>query len=98
MNYRFVTYEAGILNNDFVNGIEEECRDKGLLESIYMARTFSYLRSNDLIYGPAIKSYMLGEAPPAFDLLYWNGDSTNLPGKMAIEYLRCRNGIVTAGA
>jgi polyhydroxyalkanoate synthase len=58
-----------------------------------MSRTFSYLRSNDLIYGPAIKSYMLGEAPPAFDLLFWNGDGTNLPAKMAIEYLRglCQN-------
>ena len=33
-------------------------------------------------------SYMLGEAPPAFDLLYWNGDGTNLPAKMAVEYLR----------
>jgi polyhydroxyalkanoate synthase len=58
-----------------------------------MSRTFSYLRSNDLIYGPAIKSYMMGEAPPAFDLLYWNGDGTNLPCKMAMEYLRglCQN-------
>ncbi|MDG1068161.1 MAG: class I poly(R)-hydroxyalkanoic acid synthase, partial [Sulfitobacter sp.] len=45
-------------------------------------------RSNDLIYGPAIKSYMLGEAPPAFDLLYWNGDGANLPAKMAMQYLR----------
>ncbi len=53
-----------------------------------MSRTFSYLRSNDLIYGPAIKSYMMGKAPPAFDLLYWNGDGTNLPAKMAVEYLR----------
>jgi polyhydroxyalkanoate synthase len=53
-----------------------------------MARTFSYLRSNDLIYGPAIRSYMMGEAPPAFDLLYWNGDGTNLPARMAVEYLR----------
>ncbi|MEM1301609.1 MAG: class I poly(R)-hydroxyalkanoic acid synthase [Pseudomonadota bacterium] len=92
--------EVGVfLNNDFVNGIEEECKDKGLLESIYMARTFSYLRSNDLIYGPAIKSYMMGEAPPAFDLLYWNGDSTNLPGKMAIEYLRglCQDDLFANG-
>jgi polyhydroxyalkanoate synthase len=31
---------------------------------------------------------MMGEAPPAFDLLYWNGDSTNLPGRMAVQYLR----------
>ena len=53
-----------------------------------MSRTFSFLRSRDLIYQPAIRSYMMGEAPPAFDLLFWNGDSTNLPGKMAIDYLR----------
>jgi len=58
-----------------------------------MSRTFSYLRSRDLIYGPAIKSYMMGKAPPAFDLLYWNGDGTNLPGRMAMQYLKglCRD-------
>ncbi|MEM1372936.1 MAG: class I poly(R)-hydroxyalkanoic acid synthase [Pseudomonadota bacterium] len=92
--------EVGVfLNNDFINGIEAECARTGLLESIYMARTFSYLRSNDLIYGPAIKSYMMGEAPPAFDLLYWNGDSTNLPGKMAVEYLRglCQDDLFANG-
>jgi polyhydroxyalkanoate synthase len=76
------------LTDDFVGGIEREVREKGLLSSRIMARTFSFLRSNDLIYQPAIRSYMLGEAPPAFDLLYWNGDGTNLPAKMVIEYLR----------
>ncbi|MEP1612028.1 MAG: class I poly(R)-hydroxyalkanoic acid synthase [Roseobacter sp.] len=76
------------LTDDFVDGIEAEIEDKGILPSVIMARTFSYLRSNDLIYGPAIKSYMMGEAPPAFDLLYWNGDGANLPGKMAMQYLR----------
>lgn len=81
--------EVGVfLDNDFVDGIEAQVADDGILNSYYMSRTFSYLRSNDLIYTPAIKSYMLGEAPPAFDLLFWNGDSTNLPGKMAMEYLR----------
>jgi polyhydroxyalkanoate synthase subunit PhaC len=59
-----------------------------MLSSFFMSRTFSFLRSNDLIYGPAIRSYMMGEAPPAFDLLYWNGDSTNLPARMSVEYLR----------
>ena len=76
------------LTNDFIDGIEEEIEDKGVLPSIIMARTFSFLRSNDLLYGPAIRSYMMGETPPAFDLLYWNGDGANLPGKMAKEYLR----------
>jgi polyhydroxyalkanoate synthase len=76
------------LGDDFVDGIEREAQAKGYLDSFFMSRTFSFLRSNDLIYGPAIRSYMMGEAPPAFDLLYWNGDSTNLPGKMAVQYLR----------
>ena len=81
--------ETGVfLENDFVDGIEAEAREKGYLKSYFMTKTFSYLRSNDLIYGPAIRSYMLGEAPPAFDLLYWNGDGSNLPGRMTIEYLR----------
>lgn len=86
--------EVGVfLDNDFVDGIEAEVSESGLLSSFYMSRTFSYLRSNDLIYGPAIKSYMMGQAPPAFDLLYWNGDSTNLPAEMAVDYLRglCQN-------
>jgi polyhydroxyalkanoate synthase len=81
--------EVGVfLDDDFVDGIEEQVNCDGYLDKYYMSRTFSYLRSNDLIYQPAIRSYMLGEAPPAFDLLYWNGDGTNLPAKMAVEYLR----------
>lgn len=76
------------LQNDFIDGIEQEVAQRGMLKSFVMARTFSFLRANDLIYKPAIKSYMMGEAPPAFDLLFWNGDGTNLPGRMAVQYLR----------
>ncbi|MGH1355559.1 MAG: PHA/PHB synthase family protein [Thalassovita sp.] len=76
------------LHDDFIDGIEEEVKERGVLRSFIMSRTFSFLRSNDLVYGPAIRSYMLGESPPAFDLLYWNGDSTNLPAKMSVDYLR----------
>ncbi|MFM2390475.1 MAG: class poly(R)-hydroxyalkanoic acid synthase, partial [Pseudomonadota bacterium] len=81
--------EVGVfLDNDFVDGIERQSMQDGVLSKFFMSRTFSYLRSNDLIYQPAIKSYMLGEAPPAFDLLFWNGDGTNLPATMAVQYLR----------
>mgnify|MGYP000503770775 CR=1 FL=1 len=76
------------LQNDFIDGIEAEVTEVGLLRSYIMARTFSFLRSNDLVYGPAIRSYMMGQTPPAFDLLYWNGDGANLPAKMAVQYLR----------
>lgn len=88
------------LQNDFVDGIEAEVEAQGILRSFILGRTMSFLRSNDLIYGPAIKSYMMGETPPAFDLLYWNGDGSNLPGRMTMQYLRqlCqRNDYTTRG-
>jgi polyhydroxyalkanoate synthase len=79
---------APFLTDDFIDGIEAECSEKGILPSVIMARTFTFLRSNDLVYQPAIRSYMMGQTPPAFDLLYWNGDGANLPAKMAMQYLR----------
>lgn len=88
------------LQDDFVDGIEKEVTEKGVLRSFIMGRTMSFLRSNDLIYSPAIRSYMMGETPPAFDLLYWNGDGANLPGCMTVQYLRdlCqKNAFVTDG-
>ncbi|MGO4916524.1 class I poly(R)-hydroxyalkanoic acid synthase [Pseudogemmobacter sp. W21_MBD1_M6] len=92
--------EVGVfLNDDFVDGIEEQVSRDGVLSSYFMSRTFSYLRSNDLIYGPAIRSYMMGQAPPAFDLLFWNGDGTNLPARMSMEYLRglCQGDLLAQG-
>ena len=80
----FVTF----LQDDFIVGIEEEVKRHGMMRAQLMSRTMSFLRANDLVWGPAIRSYMMGENPPAFDLLFWNGDSTNLPGKMAMEYLK----------
>jgi len=79
---------TAFLQEDFVSGIEQEAERTGVLSSQLMTRTFSFLRANDLIWGPAIRSYMMGERPPAFDLLFWNGDGTNLPRRMALEYLR----------
>lgn len=76
------------LQDDFINGIEAEVAAAGVLDARILSRTFSFLRSNDLVYAPAIRSYMLGETPPAFDLLYWNGDGANLPAKMLVQYLR----------
>jgi polyhydroxyalkanoate synthase len=88
------------LQDDFIDGIEDEVTQQGVLRSFIMGRTMSFLRSRDLIYQPAVRSYMMGEAPPAFDLLYWNGDGANLPGKMTVQYLRglCQgNQFVTDG-
>ena len=59
-----------------------------LLHGQELATTFSFLRANDLVWNYVVGNYLKGEAPPPLDLLYWNGDSTNLPGTMYCWYLR----------
>ena len=60
----------------------------GLLKGQELASTFSMLRPNELVWNYVVGNYLKGETPPAFDLLYWNSDSTNLPGPMFCWYLR----------
>ena len=60
----------------------------GLLRGAELASAFSSLRANDLIWQYVVGNYLKGGKPRAFDLLYWNADSTNLPGPFAVWYLR----------
>jgi polyhydroxyalkanoate synthase len=60
----------------------------GVMPGKELAFVFSSLRANDLIWQYVINSYLKGKKPPAFDLLYWNSDSTNLPGPMFCWYVR----------
>jgi polyhydroxyalkanoate synthase len=60
----------------------------GLMPGADLANTFSSLRPNDLVWNYVVNNYLEGQRPPAFDLLYWNADSTNLPGPMYAWYLR----------
>ena len=60
----------------------------GLMPGQDLASTFSSLRPNDLVWNYVQSSYLNGKEPPAFDLLYWNADSTSLPGPMFCWYLR----------
>ncbi len=60
----------------------------GLLRGAELAAAFSSLRANDLVWQYVVGNYLKGGKPPAFDLLYWNADSTNLPGPFAAWYLR----------
>lgn len=60
----------------------------GLLKGRELAQIFAALRANDLIWPYVVNGYLKGKAPPAFDLLYWNSDDTNLPGPMYCWYLR----------
>ncbi|MEL7444617.1 MAG: class I poly(R)-hydroxyalkanoic acid synthase [Pseudomonadota bacterium] len=61
---------------------------QGYLDGRYLAATFNALRGKDLIWNYVVNNYLLGEDYPAFDLLHWNGDVTNLPAKWHNDYLR----------
>ena len=67
---------------------ESEMGNGGLLKGQDLASTFSFLRPNDLVWNYVVGNYLKGETPPPFDLLYWNSDSTNLPGPFYAWYLR----------
>jgi polyhydroxyalkanoate synthase len=60
----------------------------GLMRGVELANTFSFLRPNELVWNYVVDNYLKGRTPPPFDLLYWNGDSTSLPGPMYAWYLR----------
>jgi len=60
----------------------------GLLPARDLQNTFSFLRANDLVWNYVTGNYLKGQKPQAFDLLYWNSDSTNLPGPFACWYMR----------
>ncbi len=83
--------EAGDLRN-FIDDQQIETlgslSSEGYLDGRYMAATFNLLRGNDLIWSHVEKNYLKGEERPAFDLLHWNGDVTNLPARWHREYLR----------
>jgi len=71
-----------------VGAIERQMTARGYLEGSKMATAFNLLRSNELIWPYVIKNYLKGEAPFAFDLLYWNSDATRMPAANHSYYLR----------
>ena len=84
--------DSGILDvfidEAFVKYREMEMGKGGLMKGADLNSTFSFLRPNDLHWNYVVGNYLKGESPPAFDLLYWNSDGTNLPGPLYTWYLR----------
>jgi len=83
--------DAGDIKNflapEAVAFIEKRMDEKGILPASDMSDTFNLLRANDLIWNVAVNRYLLGKDAPAFDLLYWNSDSTRMPAVMHKFYL-----------
>jgi len=75
------------IDDDQMAMIEHLSADNGYLDGRYMALTFNMLRGRDLIWNYVVNNYLLGQDYPPFDLLHWNGDTTNLPAKWHKAYL-----------
>ncbi len=71
-----------------VDKLERKMRREGVLEGRSMAGTFDVLRANDLIFNYVVSNWLMGQDPPAFDILSWNADSTRMPAAMHAFYLR----------
>jgi polyhydroxyalkanoate synthase len=71
-----------------VERIERRMRRTGFLDATEMAGTFDWMRDNDLVWNYVIANWFMGKQPPAFDILAWNSDSTNMPATMHSQYLR----------
>jgi poly[(R)-3-hydroxyalkanoate] polymerase subunit PhaC len=71
-----------------ISRLERTMQRTGFLPKQDMQRSFNLLRTNDLIWNYAVSSWLMGEEPPAFDLLSWNSDSTRMPAEMHTFYLR----------
>ena len=84
--------EPGALGNftdrSTVDKLEKKMQRQGTLEGSSMAGTFDVLRANDLIFNYVVSNWLMGQQPPAFDILAWNGDSTRMPATMHAFYLR----------
>jgi polyhydroxyalkanoate synthase len=76
------------LDEQQVKKLESKVTNQGYLSGRELATSFNMLRSNDLIWSYVVNNYLKGKSPAPFDILYWNGDSTNLPAKMYTYYIQ----------
>ncbi len=91
---------AVFMDEPGIDLVEQQMMERGYLDSREMANMFSLLRSNDLIWSNVVNNYLLGNKPPAFDLLYWNSDSTRMTRAAHSWYLRntyVENNLVVPG-
>jgi polyhydroxyalkanoate synthase len=79
---------AVFIDEPQIEFMERQMMERGYLDNRKMANMFNLLRSNDLIWSNVVNNYLLGQKPPAFDLLYWNSDGTRMARDAHSFYLR----------
>jgi polyhydroxyalkanoate synthase len=79
---------------------EAASRARGYLDGRALAEVFAWLRPNDLIWNYWVNNYLLGKKPPAFDILFWNADTTRMTAGLHRDFLRLgvSNALITPGA
>jgi len=77
------------LDKTSVERMTTQMSRRGYLDASEMARMFDLLRARDLVWNYVVSGWLMGEQPPAFDILAWNGDGTRMPADMHSFYLRC---------
>ncbi len=86
-------------NDDGIESARRSSQKKGVLDGKELAKVFNWMRPNDLIWNYVVNNYLLGNKPPAFDILYWNNDTTCLPAQLHSDFLdhMQANPLVTPG-
>ena len=78
---------AALVTPETVQAAKAASTSRGVLDGQDMAKMFAWMRPNDLIWNYVVNNYLLGNAPPAFDVLYWNADTTRLPAGLHCDFL-----------
>jgi polyhydroxyalkanoate synthase subunit PhaC len=78
---------GSLVTPETMRAAKEASRLRGVLDGDDLARVFAWMRPNDLIWNYWVNNYLLGKEPPAFDILFWNADTTRLPARLHSNYL-----------
>jgi polyhydroxyalkanoate synthase subunit PhaC len=78
---------GSLVTPETLRAAKENSRLRGVLDGQDLARVFAWMRPNDLIWNYWVNNYLLGNQPPAFDILYWNADTTSLPARLHHNYV-----------
>lgn len=81
------TEASSMISHNGIALAKQRASKKGVIEGSSLARGFAWLRPNDLIWNYVVNNYLLGDDPPAFDILFWNADATNLSGSLMSDFL-----------